>query len=92
MTEFGFYDIVRVRRTAETIRLGIADRIGVIQGISTPDYVAVDIDGEVYSIDTVDLESTGGKADPEVFRSVGRIAVRPQSDYDDSKPESEDTE
>ncbi|MFI5713776.1 hypothetical protein [Kribbella sp. NPDC051620] len=87
MAEFGFYDIVRIRRTATTIRLGIADQLGVIGGISTPEVLAVVVDEEAYSLDAMNLEPMGEKADPELFRSAGRISVRPQRYGPEDDPE-----
>ncbi|MFF1820030.1 HEAT repeat domain-containing protein [Kribbella sp. NPDC058245] len=72
------YDIVRIGRSATTIRLGIAGRTGVVRGISTPQVFGVVVDELVYTVDLADLTPTGERARSEDFRSGESIKVRPQ--------------
>jgi hypothetical protein len=47
--DISFGDNVRIRRTAETERLGIAEKIGNVYGETTPSVTNVDVIGELTS-------------------------------------------
>ena len=62
----GHYAVVRVRRSASTVDLGIDGREGVVVGVSAgieATTYAVEVDGEGYSVASHDVLDTGRKAD-----------------------------